>query len=168
MQSMDTHVTPSDLCTDCHPGQRGHVAPGKWTSGLFDCFQDGSTCLLSIEVPCLPCYAGYRWGLSMSRLKILSFGMAMFFFMFLSVSMVIYFFLEIFETDQGMHSLWVLLGAICSAIMSCMLAWGRYRIRKEYQIQGTWYGDWLTYYFCTCCAMAQEARQVDRDMALMV
>lgn len=44
----------------------------------------------------------------------------------------------------------------------------RAKIRARYQIPGSPFRDICTYLCCSCCAIAQEARHVDRDYGLMV
>jgi len=43
----------------------------------------------------------------------------------------------------------------------------RMKIRAKYQIPGNGCEDCLCHWFCTCCAIAQEGRHVDRDLGLM-
>jgi len=43
----------------------------------------------------------------------------------------------------------------------------RMKIREKFMIPGNGCEDCLCHWFCTCCAIAQEARHVDRDTGLM-
>jgi len=43
----------------------------------------------------------------------------------------------------------------------------RTRIRAKYMIQGGPCEDCLCHFCCACCAIAQEARHVDRDVGLL-
>ena len=47
-------------------------------------------------------------------------------------------------------------------------AWARGRLRKAYGISGAVHEDIGWQCCCTCCAIAQEARHVDRDYGLQV
>jgi len=49
-------------------------------------------------------------------------------------------------------------------IMLCMVVFCRQQIRRKYGIERggtTWCTDFISWIFCPCCTMAQEARQVD-------
>lgn len=44
----------------------------------------------------------------------------------------------------------------------------RGKLRDRYQIPGSGCEDCLMHTFCRCCAIAQEARHVDRDFAIPI
>jgi len=46
----------------------------------------------------------------------------------------------------------------------CIVVYFRQRIRRKYNLEHggmTWIGDFVRWFFCPCCAIAQEARQLD-------
>ena len=50
-----------------------------------------------------------------------------------------------------------------NAVQIGLGVWYRRAIRDRYDIPGSCCEDCLLHTFCRCCAVAQEARHVDRD-----
>lgn len=55
---------------------------------------------------------------------------------------------------------------LCNLITIALGTAYRGKIRARFGIDGSTCGDCLLHTFCNCCAVAQEARHVDRDLAL--
>lgn len=62
------------LIQTAHPGVAGHVIRGIWSDGIFDCFDSGVICLLSLFFPCI------RWSMTISRAKYLTLPAALIIF----------------------------------------------------------------------------------------
>lgn len=158
-----------------NPGQPGHIQTlGTFSDGLFDCFNAPMICLTSLFVPC------YRWPTTIARLGMMSLGTAVGVYggcMLASwICSVVYAALYPRNISDNQWSAGTPTGAIILQIISYiaalvlvyMGATYRKKIRERYNIHGSSFGDVMTYLCCSCCAMSQEARHVDRDYGLMV
>jgi Cys-rich protein (TIGR01571 family) len=131
---------------------------GSWSDGICDCFSDCESCLLSCCCPCI------RWGLTLKRAGLWSFGAAalVYFILRLGTNFVSPEMRYLVGTD------WIVILGVVSFI--CLIAISvKYRvaIREKHRIQGNVFEDCLCHTFCACCAVAQEARHVDRDLGLL-
>lgn len=57
----------------------------------------------------------------------------------------------------------VMLVVLAAGVPVCCCIWAstRSRIRARYGINGDWCGDCCAMLFCTCCALTQEAREIE-------
>jgi len=60
-----------------------------------------------------------------------------------------------------------ILGAVSFVALVVLSVNYRMKIREKHRIQGSVCEDTLCHVFCSCCAVAQEARHVDRDAGLL-
>ena len=154
-------------------GSPGHLAHGRWSDGLFDCFDSGTICLLACFLPFL------RWSTTVSRLRYLSMPAALLlstppFVLYTAM----YVFLNVrypgtYGTDAvgSYGALYYIMFALMMAGHIAFVAIGTYyrgKLRREYAIDGGVLGDCCWHYWCSCCAIAQEARHVDRDFGFPV
>jgi len=156
------------------PGQPGNIATfGQWSDGLFDCASSPMICFLSWLVPC------YRWPVTVARVGLMSLGMAALLYggcmLATYVCSIVYSSVyseyALSETDRSLPTGALILqfvSGIAGIITVALGAYHRQKIRARYQIVGSNFGDVCTYLWCSCCAIAQEARHVDRDYGLMV
>jgi len=155
-------------------GVPGHVFRGIWSDGLFDCFDSGVICLLSLFAPCV------RWSMTVSRAKYLTLpaALALYAIPFL-LYQGIYTYLAIhypvtYGTNADSHYSDSTFITCMSVMMICHLATiivgaaYRYKIRQDYTIPGNAVEDCCMHLCCQCCAIAQEARHIDRDLAIPV
>lgn len=49
-------------------------------------------------------------------------------------------------------------GGVCCFL--CCATFARNKIRQKYDIPGTFVGDFCCIWFCTCCAIAQQSREL--------
>jgi len=149
------------------------VMHGVWSDGIFDCFDSGIICLLSLFLPCV------RFGLTVSRLRLLSFpaGLLLHGIPYILYT-VLYTYINVaFPQTYGTEvnpdyssTFVVLLVVMIAAHLMVVLvgAWYRGKIRQEYGIPGHACDDFCWHFCCGCCALAQAARHVDRDFGLPV
>lgn len=116
-----------------------------WRNGLFSCFDDMDTCVWSCFCPCI------RWAETLSYVPGLNRAFWTTFFLYL-----ICWFLSRLPNIELFG--WCLLGLLG--------AWHRQEIRKTFRFrdQSNFAIDCLTFCFCTCCAISQEARHVEDAM----
>jgi len=63
---------------------------------------------------------------------------------------------------------WIaILGIACLIALIAISVKYRMAIREKHRIQGSVFEDCLCHTFLSCCAVAQEARHVDRDLGLL-
>jgi len=156
-----------------HPGVAGHVIRGIWSDGIFDCFDSGVICLLSLFLPCV------RWGMTISRAKYLTLPIALLLYALPYILyQALYTYLSIaypstYGTDPvsnyDVTYVVVLTFMIVCHISTIVIgAYYRNKLRADYQIGGNAAEDCCWHMCCACCAIAQEARHVDRDYAIPV
>jgi len=117
---------------------------GAWNYGLFDIFGNPSLCLISCCCPVV------RWADTVNMSGLLGFWLAL---------VLITGFIVISELSSGIGSIAVL----------ALLVWCRQRHRQLFSMTGSaapgtcrsYSEDCLTYAFCSCCAIMQEARQLE-------
>lgn len=144
---------------------------GQWSDGPCDCFNHCESLLLTFF--CAP----IRWSKTLARAKLvhtpywralLLFGLP-WFMMSLLYGLLWYKNAFIYrDPDENGFLYWG--GTLAATCNMCTIILGcsfRGRIREEYGIAGSCVGDCLMYTCCTCCAIAQEARHIDRDAGLV-
>lgn len=117
---------------------------GTWRYGFFDVRGDRSICLISCCCPVI------RWADTVSMSSSLGFWAAL----FLIVACIV-----IAEVSSGIGTLAVL----------AVFVWRRQQLRHLFHMSGTaapgaarsCIEDCLAYTFCSCCAIMQEARQIE-------
>lgn len=116
-----------------------------WRFGLCDCFQTPPLCLLSFCCPTI------RWSDTMRMAGIMSFYTAV-------------------TVMTVLGSLSPLTGGLTYLIMLCFAVHHRQNIRRTFGIPAgnasTYCQDCCIYTCCTCCAIVQEARQVEEAYAV--
>eukprot|EP00455_Lapot_gusevi_P049681 TRINITY_DN708_c0_g1_i3.p1 TRINITY_DN708_c0_g1~~TRINITY_DN708_c0_g1_i3.p1 ORF type:complete len:212 (+),score=61.85 TRINITY_DN708_c0_g1_i3:539-1174(+) len=112
-----------------------------WNTGVCDCFADWETCL------CTTCC-----GVSMTAFVYNRTGMGG----FVVLSLIFYAWLTIVTLGSYFNG-----GVIVILIIGWIFrTYFRAQLRKKYNLQGDLCCDCLLHFFCSCCATAQEARQV--------
>lgn len=154
------------------PGQPGHFEiDGDWHDGLSDCLNGPMICLMTF---CCPCY---QWPATVAKLGYLSVIMGLIYvicaLLFYTQVPGIVFATALFggivsSNLNDFVTLVVGLGVLFGAIVALICAYYREKIREKYQIDGSFLGDFCIYFWCSCCAIAQEARHVDYDYGLLV
>lgn len=141
------------------PGQSGHLPRGRFSDGIFDCFDGMTICLLSW------CLLPVRYAQTVERLRWQSFGAALAMYGLPWLLWIV--FDTIFQTDP--RRWWWAIPAVLCNITCCIIGClNRGKLRAHYQIPGSEAEDCLLHMCCRCCAMAQEARHVDRDYAIPI
>jgi len=139
------------------PGQPRLV--GGWSDGICDCFSDCESCCCSWCCPCI------RWSQTLSRATLWTFGAA---FSFYAICYILNIAFNPNLLPQILNTPWLMAisfaGALALRIAGMIY---RTRIRQKYLIPGGACEDCLCHFFCTCCAIAQEARHVDRDVGML-
>jgi len=139
-------------------GQSGHVAPGSFSDSLWSCFDSWPICCLSFWISPL------RWASSMERLNFMTHINAI---MFYGIPWLLgYIFELIYDVSGGWP--WILLCIAFNIVQIYLGMTYREKIRNTYQIPGEKWEDCLLHTFCRCCAIAQEARHIDRDLAIPI
>lgn len=154
-------------------GNPGHIAHGRWSDGIFDCFDSATICLLSLFLPFL------RWSTTVSRLRYLSFPAALLLstppfllytalYVYLNVHYPSTYGTDVVESYSAVY--FVLLAVMLAAHLTFVAIGAYYRgkMRREYGVGGNVVEDCCWHLCCGCCAVAQEARHVDRDYGLSV
>jgi len=132
---------------------------GGWSDGICDWFSDFWSCCLSLWCPCI------RWGQTLNRAGLWTFASACLIYgMFRLMSMcfngnALPYYLDI--PELAWLSLIGIAGSITLGVMY------RARLRRKYSIPGGTMEDCLLHTFCNVCALAQEARHVDRDLGIL-
>lgn len=117
---------------------------GTWRWGLFECFGDIKICMISCICPCI------RWSDTMRMAGLMGFWIAIILMSFL-------------------YALSPFVGGISSLIMLAIVTYRRQEIRKLFRMNSdgtTWCEDCCTYMWCSCCAIVQEARQLEEAYAV--
>jgi len=128
---------PDDLQT--------RMPAGRWSSDLYGCIQDEETCWWSFWCPCLVfSRTSHSFGLAKSTSTCWTFALLLFLVIFALL------------LSRGAT---VLLAFILIGGIVWMRINFRGRIRQQLGIQGNTCGDCWVHTFCSCCAIAQEARQ---------
>jgi Cys-rich protein (TIGR01571 family) len=139
-------------------GQPGHLPMGKWSDGVFDCFDSAVICLLSC------CLVPIRWAQTAERLQFNTFINALLVY---GIPWLICYICQVVYDVTHVAYMWIPLSIFwCVQIYLGMTY--RQRMRERYQIPGSSWEDFCLHAFCRCCAVAQEARHVDRDLAFPI
>jgi len=141
-------------------GESGHVPKGSWTDGLFDCADSWFICILVCLCPCI------RFGMTINRALPQTgfFKPCGLYFMFFGAFSVLWWVGGVFLPTEY---LWI---PSCIAFLPLisLVAYYRTQLRAKYDILGSIVWDFFVHWFCLLCALAQEARHVDRDYAVQV
>ena len=151
----------------------GHLLHGAWSDGIFDCFDSGVICLLSLFLPCV------RFAQTVSRLRFLPFPTALLLHGLPYVAYtVLYVAINVAypqtygtDTNPDYSAAYIALLVVMMAAHLAYVLVGtvyRGRLRREYGIEGNGCEDFCWHLCCNCCAIAQEARHVDRDFGVPV
>ena len=141
-------------------GRPGHLPPGQWSDGVFSC---RSSLVIAALTCCCPCV---RFGLSVHRA-----------FPDIPFTRPCTAFLTLYGAFLGLWVVgyvllpagWLWVPAMIIALpVVVYAAYYRGKMREKYAIRGTAVTDCVLDMFCLCCAMAQEARHVDRDSGIAV
>jgi len=139
-------------------GEGGHLPRGSWSDTLFDCADSWLICCLVIFCPCI------RFGMTINRALPES-GFfrpcGLYLIMFGAFSVLWWIGGVFLPTDW----LWIP-ASIAFFPLIGLTAYYRTQLRTKYDIMGTILWDFIVNWFCLLCAMAQEARHVDRDYAV--
>mmetsp|Transcript_1088 Transcript_1088/g.2440 ORF Transcript_1088/g.2440 Transcript_1088/m.2440 type:complete len:286 (+) Transcript_1088:81-938(+) len=129
---------------DWPPGGKRDFKDGVFAYGLFSCFEDPiltlSTCF------CLGC----RWAYNMRMAGFLTYTAAIIFVVLYVVSYP-----------------WVLI--VLDIVAIFVAVYFRQQMRQKFELEHgecTWLTDFFTYCCCMCCAVVQEARQLEGAYAL--
>lgn len=129
-------------CADAEKQSDGVEVFQEWKHGLFSCHEDPEITVCSL------CCPGIRWALTLSYVP----GMLTFW-----VGFFIYMCVELLGGLTACTIGWVLLALLCTAYRQEL----RQKFNMERQGGMTYITDAMTYCFCVCCAIAQEARHVE-------
>jgi len=121
------------------------LSTGKWRYGMFDCMHDSHICLISCCCPCI------RWSDTMRMAGLMAFWTAIFVMGFLGAASS-------------------LTGGLALLVMLCLATYRRQQVRKLFGMNSgdatSYCEDCCLYIFCSCCAIAQEARQLEEAYAV--
>lgn len=131
--------------------------PGMWLDGLCDCFNDAVSCLLSW---CLPCI---RQAFTLDRARLLDFWMAIFMFAAWYITWIVLESVAASVYGPNSHVIWPGMVIMSVGLVYVFIrTYYRGKLRQKYQIAGSTLEDCLVHWCCSCCAIAQEGRHVDR------
>lgn len=122
-------------------------AAETWAYSLFGCFSDIGQDWKLLLMSC--CCGSIRWADTVSNMNVKVFA-------FWPALALVLFFAVVLGPITGGLSCLVLLG---------IAIYSRQKIRTAYGFETggvTYVADCLSYFFCGCCALVQEARQVER------
>lgn len=131
--------------------------PGQWLDGIFDCFNDGVSCLLAC---CLPCI---RQAITLDRARLMDFWVAICFFALWYITYVVVnsVSFSLYGTDNQV--LWPGMVTMSVSLFYVVVRTHfRGKLREKYQIAGSQVEDFFLHCCCSCCSISQEARTVDR------
>ena len=154
-------------------GSPGHIAHGQWSDGIFDCFDSASICVVSLFLPFL------RWSTTVSRLRYLSFPAALFLstppfvlytvlYVYLNVRYPATYGTDVVESYSTIYFVLLTLMILAHLTFVTLGTYYRGKVRREYGVSGNMVEDCCWHFCCGCCAIAQEARHVDRDYGFPV
>ena len=125
---------------------------GRWKFALFDVFTDLPVFCQSLWCCCC------RWSTNQDLLHLASYWACAFFLMITLLAPRI----VAFAFPATLHVVFDVLTFLAAV---CFLALRRQEIKRQFGIEsgGCWsvVTDFLVYFCCGCCAVAQEARQID-------
>jgi len=130
-----------------------HPTRGMWSDGLCECFNDCESCLLSWIIP------PWLFGRNVKRSGLGDFGAS--FTMYFIPWLIIIILSAL--TYHGVIGVWgdvvTIIGMIFLAVIGCMF---RGKLRLKYAIPGDQMEDMCMHCCCVLCALAQEARHINR------
>lgn len=119
---------------------RRRLDAGEWRFGLFDCHQTPALCLLAWCCPFI------RWSDTMRMANLMGFWLAL-------------------VVSACLGTLIAPTASLTFWIWVCLAAYKRQQIRQLFGIQpgtsSTYCQDCITFWCCGCCAITQEARQLE-------
>ena len=154
-------------------GSPGHIAHGQWSDGIFDCFDSAGICIVSLFLPFL------RWSTTVSRLRYLSFPAALLLsappfllytalYVYLNVKYPSTYGTDVVESYSAIYFVLLAVMIVSHLAFVALGAYYRGKVRSEYGVRGNGVEDCCWHLCCGCCAIAQEARHVDRDFGIPV
>jgi len=131
-----------------------------WSDGIFDCSVDTSSAVLSFLLQPL------RFALTAERAKLSNFYNAL---AWMSAFWILTIVLEILSLVLPASVDYIFQYAAWVTVMGAILMGTvhRLRLRSKYGIHGNGCEDCLYHGFLSCCAVAQEARHVDRSVGIL-
>jgi len=129
---------------------------GMWSDNICDCFSDVTSCLLG------SCIAPYLYGRNVERSTLGEFRSACILYLVPWLLAIIFYILA------GYYTPWPIFIAIVAH--GCLVMLGttfRTRLREKYAIPGSNFEDCCCHFWCTCCALTQESRHIDRDLGYL-
>jgi len=133
---------------------------GSWSDGICDCFSDWESCCLACWCPCI------RWGLTLQRAGLWTFALATAIYFILRVGINLFYWPDVMYA-MGPPGIPISLATVMFIALVCISMYYRQKIREKHSIHGSVVEDCLCHTFCSCCAVAQEARHIDRDLGLI-
>jgi len=151
---LDSYDTPGmPICSsDVETASYGY---GKWNNELYSFCDNFSIC--SLTLLCAP----YRWSLTVSSASLLTFAVA---FLIMTPFWMIYEIGIFVQFDTHIKAINIMLAAAwvsCALLVTMLGCVYRGRIRDQYHIPGDQCEDCITWLFCPCCAIAQEAKHIE-------
>jgi Cys-rich protein (TIGR01571 family) len=133
---------------------------GRWSDGICDCFQDVPSCCCSFW------FSPYRFAKTLQNASLGQFGSSLVMYLIPWLVFVVF---DLLAAEQVTTCCkWaVYVYAVAYIIMIIIGTVYRVRIRQKYQIPGGEFEDCCCHFWCEPCAIAQEARHVDRACGLM-
>lgn len=139
-------------------GQPGHIPRGSWSDGICDFCDSVNICLVAW------CLLPVRWAQTRHRNGFGDFNSSL--LMYGLPWLLVIIFQVVFNITQ---IIWFIIPMIFFTIVMIIIgAKHRTRMREKFQIPGSECEDCMLFLFCTCCAVSQEARHVDRDLAIPI
>lgn len=133
-----------------------------WSDSLFDCASDLSSCCISCLLPPV------RWAQTAERAGLMRFSTALATVGVPAAVAVGLYVAAVAVGVGGLQDTLVVL-ALCAALVAFAFGWrGRGHLRRRYGIEPDECADCAVWFFCSCCAVAHEARHVDRDVGILV
>ena len=128
-------------------------------------------CVLALFIPFL------RWSTTVSRIRYLSFPTALaisaplyivytVLYVYLNVSYPGTYGTDSVDTFPAIYFVLLSVMIACHLIFVVVGAYYRNQLRRDYGVSGNMVEDCCWHLCCQCCAIAQEARHVDRDCGI--
>lgn len=124
---------------------KAELVQGNWRHGLFECFGDVNICCLTFCCPAI------RWADTIRMAGFLGFWTALLLFAFLQLAN---------QFTAGS------LGIILLLVLIVYRQKQRQMFEMQHGTCGSYVEDCLTYCFCGCCAIVQEARHIEEAWAV--
>jgi len=147
------------LAAQMQPGSAGHLPPGRWSDGIFKCFDSMTIFLITLCCPCI------QLGLIVRRaFPSVGFVKPCVYFIIAYLVFYVGFVLFGWSTNPWM----LLISAIALIPLIAVNTYYRTKIRNKYEIPGSFVFDFILLWFCWPCALCQESRHIERDYAMPV